>query len=345
MSCASATDRIRARRGLTLLEMLLAIAITMAFLTGVIWAFIEILRSNDRAQAKLEAAANARHALETMTIEFKQARFGPAGTNYFAGRSLVASHGDRKDNDLDGQVDEEGVGGHDDDGDWLLANDDRHAAITGELSERPEGVGLLDLGDGHIDEDNVFDLADVVFDTYKLPTDPPGNRRVRFRIDTFRGEPNVLMREITYNPGAPDESATSSPIAFNCLSFSCLYWDQNQAVTTSTDYPSRYWVKWNWNAQAVPAGQMEVPVSVYLLVTIYAGTQPLSSLPANAELDTVVLCTVANVEAVLSSPEYALARNVLPMWGGGTGGRRSSAAGLTRGLDLRKPAGSTEQRR
>lgn len=301
-------------RGLTLMELLVAVAITLAFLGSAVMAFIEIIHSSDRAQARLEAMANARHALETMTIEFKRAQIGPSGA-VFQGATTAkvntdgSSNGNYTDDDGDGRIDEEDLDGRDQDGDWVVAADDKHAVLDafGAISERHRFRGLADLDDGHVDEDCKFSTADVTFrtfpDTFNPTTSP---RQVRFYLGEADGEPNVLLRELTLGAGTPNAVTYTDPIAFNVLSFGVLFWDQN--TTQTTEEFQQYW-KPSWDASAQNPSLCPLPPSVYLSMTMYAGTPlPFTSLAPGTPIETVTMSTAADIEAVLADPRYAQVR-------------------------------------
>lgn len=293
MNFALRTNR---RRGLALLEVLLAVAIALTFLGGTVLAFIEMMRASDRAQARLDAIANARHALETMSLEFSRAYLQPAGANRFTGQFADDGAGNRIDGDKDTLIDEELSDALDNDGDWLPA-DDKHALIdtARNIYERQRFRNVADLDDDHVDEDVKFVKSDVLFRTQ--PDDGTTNTRlVRFVIGSFDVDDNVLLEEVTTDAGGPDEAVTTSPIAFNVLAFNALYWDQNS---------SRYWVR-TWNSDDFTTGAVpELPAAVNLSVTVYAGQpQTLAMISAAEGIDTLTLTTTADLEAVLADSRY-----------------------------------------
>jgi type II secretory pathway pseudopilin PulG len=309
MSCASGISGRFHRRpgGLTLVELLVAIAIVMAFLGSTVLAFIQIMRASDLAQARMDALSNARHAAELMTIEFKRARPGPPAStppNRFVGMTASLETGNGKDDDNDGKVDEESVNGLDDDGDWTIG-DDRHAAVSGTVRERKRFVGTADLGDGRVDEDARFARAKVRFRTFDSTT---GTREVRFYVGEFDGTTNVLLREVTIDAGGPEQKTATFPVAFNVLSFSLLFWDQNSTTTQA-----KYW-RTDWNSEDYPpAGPLPaLPASVAIGLTVYAGTRPLALQPPGEPLDTVTVSSMVDIESVLDDPRYATLRETYP---------------------------------
>jgi prepilin-type N-terminal cleavage/methylation domain-containing protein len=75
MSCALARSlRRNTQRGLTLMELLVAMTIAVIIIGGSVAAFIQMLRAHDRAQARIDAMANARSALEVVSLEFRRAQ-------------------------------------------------------------------------------------------------------------------------------------------------------------------------------------------------------------------------------------------------------------------------------
>lgn len=298
--------RGRQGRGLSLIEVLIAIAITMAFLGGAVLAFVEIMRSTDRSQARLDAVSNARHALDRMSIELKKAYRGEPGPvpYMFSGQTVSLGEGDRADNDRDGNFDEEDINGRDDDADYAAATDDKHAELSPGLHERQRFVGIADLDDAKVDEDAKFTQADIQFRTFPDGS-TTGTREVRYVLGDYDGENNVLLQEVTVDAGGPDQQVTTGPLAFNVVSFSALFWDQ---ATTGTEPYDKYW-KTQWDAGSVTPGTPELPVAVNLSVSVYAGhPQSLASVIAPAPIPTVTLSTTIVIEAVKGDIRYTAIR-------------------------------------
>lgn len=293
------------RRGLTLLEMLIATLIVTIIMGGVVVAFIELLDSHDKARARVEATNNARAGLDLISQELKRARNIAGATNVFSGDSPVsATEGDRFDLDQDGNIDEEEFDGTDDDGDFAAA-DDRHAVINDggvNYVERPVFYQRADSGDQHVDIDTQSKTATLEFDTFDVPGEPI-NRRVRFYVGTFEGQPNVLVREVNGTDPVSGLPALPlrSPVSFNVVSFSALFWD----FEIAKDPTQNPWLT-DWDAVGRP---LSTPASVMLDLVVYAGTPfTLSDLPADRKIDNVRLNTVTNVESVLSHPDYVASR-------------------------------------
>jgi prepilin-type N-terminal cleavage/methylation domain-containing protein len=289
------------RQGVTLIELLVAIAITGIFLTGVMEGFVYILRTSEDAEAELEAVTNARAALETMSMEIKAARIDPRRPiQFFRGLSQDAAYGDGVDNDLDGRIDEEIHNGRDDDGDYASSEDDLHANFGGGLFERKDLVKLPDLGDSHIDEDCRFAGDILEFITFPDPNNPGYREKtIRYSISIFDGQPSVLVRHVVYNPHDPDSRyEEDDPIAFNVLSLSFLYWDPNRIpMNWVTSWDSLY-------APMFPDPQIELPVAVHISITVYSGTEPFREYRAGQKVETTTLETVVNIEQVLKDERY-----------------------------------------
>lgn len=327
MNCASRTDMTRRRslqfvcrspvatrpRGVTLLELLVAIVIVMVFLAGAYITVAKISEANAVANARQEAMSNARHALETLSLEVKRARYGPVSAtprDLFEGEcttQTTITGGNRIDDNHNGLIDEEYIDGHSQ-GYWT-STDDLHAVIAPAntvtsitLYERFQGLGRPDLDDLSIDNDNWFSSSTLSFRTFPDLFNPtPGIREVSFFVTRYDGEDRVLVRTVTTAKGTAAEQTTTSPLAFNVLSFGSLYWNANT-------YP-KDWVT-SWSAESVGAGEVKLPSTVFFEVTCYAGTQPLASLGPNQRIPFATLTTAVNIESVLADPLYVIRRNV-----------------------------------
>jgi prepilin-type N-terminal cleavage/methylation domain-containing protein len=285
----------RHARGFTLVEVLVAILIALAFMAGALAAFIQILRASDMAEAEMAAIANGRVALDALAIEVKQANYIPGSFHFVATNNHLAN-GDAIDNDRDGAVDEELPDGQDDDGDWT-AGDDRHAQISGASYERVEFRGIADLGDERVDEDTVFDSDELEFDILPDPADPlPRYVRVRFYIGTWEGRDHVLLKDTSdLISGLPAET---SPLAEGVLSFNALYWQANQAVP--------YWIEdWDSANPAYVFGMLlPMPAAVYLSLHVYADDRPIDNWSLGQPARIAHLSTVVNVEQTIHDPRF-----------------------------------------
>lgn len=304
------------RKAVTLLELLVALSIVLLIVGGAALAFIELLRSNDRAQARIDANSNARVAIDVLSQEIKRAQNTTGtGTLVFEGDTYttVALAGDRVDQDADDLRDEEALDGADDDNDWLVARDDRHAILTSGatvLVERPVFYKALDLDDDHVDIDLRKSECFLEFSTFDVPGEPI-DRRLRFYIGTDTdGVGNALIREVSgLDPATSTIVTSKGPVAHNVVSFGMLFWDQVRAQ----DPTQNPWLT-SWPSATSPPVTGSPP-SVYMTITVYAGT-PLSldEVPVNQEMDTVTLTSVINVESVMASPAFRASKvPILPV--------------------------------
>jgi prepilin-type N-terminal cleavage/methylation domain-containing protein len=287
--------------GWTLVELLVAVAVISIFLLGVVAAFTQILRASDRSERMMEAYQNARAAVETIGRFVKAARIEPGMNPHFLGINVPTSSGDRVDNDKDGRVDEERPDGFDDDGDWAAARDDRHAQIGG-MYERPRFVGVADLGDEHVDEDCVFNLDHLAMTLYPDPGVPGSQvQMTSFSIGVWEGENNVLLQLLQRSIGSGMSTPEIAPLAHNVLSLNFLYWDAN--------VPQPYWVEqWDAASRPKPGPGIELPASVYISVTVYAGRKSLDQVGPNELLETMTASTIVNIESVIHDPRYESVR-------------------------------------
>lgn len=305
------------RRGMTLLEVVVAITIVLIIMSGVVWSFVELLESHDKSRARMDATANARAAMEMLSSEVKRAKntTGTLGIA-FVGETISSSGGgDRIDQDEDGTIDEELFDGADTDGDYVVAADDRHVLIPSgavQYAERPVFYQAADLDDANIDEDIGATSATVEFNTFDVPGDPL-DRRVRFYIGSDAdGQPNTLMREIRgTDPITSTTVVTSGPVCYNVVSFGMLFWNHANAKTASANPWETVWPPSGSSGATVTIA----PSSVYMEVSVYSGTPySLEELPVDREIETVSVTTTVNVEAVLADPSYVAQRTaVLPV--------------------------------
>jgi prepilin-type N-terminal cleavage/methylation domain-containing protein len=312
------SPRARRQSGLTLIELLVAVVICLILALASTYGFIEALKARDRAQARLEATANGRHALDTIGLELKRARLFPTtlapGTTTplylvpFSAQRLDLPLGDRIDNDENGLIDEEvSLDGVDDNGDWQVGSDDIHAIIPavggGFTFERPFYVTSPDLGDARVDIDTRLASTELQFETFPVAGGPP-RRAVRFFLadnpDDPQGQPTTLFRTVfDFEPATGIETSSTGILATNVASFAALYYD----VTVPP--PFNPWVR-EWNSDLrLPQRNIypEIPVSVYLRLQVFSGTpRSLNEIGNDERLPTVSLSTMVNVEAVLADP-------------------------------------------
>jgi type II secretory pathway pseudopilin PulG len=257
-----------ARRAFTFLEILVALLVALALLTSVVATFITILNLTAKSDAHLVAVANARAALETISMEIKGAALPFLGLNNPEGLFLG---GDGVDNDGDELVDEEQPDGrNDDDGDWA----DQHAGI-GAWAERPDGLGVDDLGDFGVDEDCVFNLDELAFRV--APSSGP-DYDVLYRVAEFQGRERVLVRLI--------DNLSTSPLAYDVLSFNCLYWNPAAAA------PAERWAE-SWSPS------LNLPACVAVEITVHADAKPIESYTNGQPVRTVTERSIINIESMI----------------------------------------------
>ncbi|HUT23902.1 MAG TPA: hypothetical protein VM492_06145 [Sumerlaeia bacterium] len=256
------------RRAFTFLEILVALLVALVLLTSVIATFITILNLTAKSDAHLVAVANARAALETISMEIKGAALPFLGLNDPGG---LFPGGDGVDNDGDGFVDEEQPDGrNDDEGDWA----DQHAEI-GAWAERPDGLDVDDLGDFGVDEDCVFHLDELAFRV--APSSGP-DYDVRYKVAEFQGRERVLVRSI--------DALSTSPLAYDVLSFNCLYWNPAAAA------PVERWVE-SWSSS------LNLPACVAVEITVYADAKPIESYTNGQPVRTVTERSIVNIESMI----------------------------------------------
>lgn len=306
MSFALAPSHFYSRRGLTLTELLVAITVATLIISGTALMFVQLLRSNDQAQARIDAVANARSAIESLSVELKRAQTTSTIAMFTGDTQSTASifSGDYVDQDGDGVLDEEPLNGLDDDNDWQLA-DDRHARLTTygvTYVERPRFYQQADLGDAHVDIDLALTSSTVTFTTFDVAGEPV-DRKVRYYVGQDPdGEPNTLMKEVSgIDPATSAPVSYIAPVAYNVLSFGLLFWDfQNASQPWRTDWPPP--------TTPLPA---VAPASVYMYISVYAGT-PLSldEVQPGERIPNVILTSVVNVESTLASGPFIASREV-----------------------------------
>ncbi|MBI1293305.1 hypothetical protein GC173_19035 [bacterium] len=314
---ASAPDITRRRRrAATLVELLTALAVSMILVAAMAAAFIQIIRASDEAQAQVRASNSARLAVDAVSTELATLNFTTPGQEFFLiDRPLT--YGDNIDNDTDTRTDEEIFNGLDDDTDWDVINDDRHATI-GTRRERNYGVGIADYGDGHVDEDCLFSADEISWLTPASISASGTLERIHYGIGTFEGESNVLLRTSTVNYGTINAIETVEPIVFEVLSFDVLAWNSNSDSPLAAS-DSGYWVS-SWLSSGIvaptyrplgaPAGTppFELPTSFLVSVVVSAERSPLSDLPspslASRPFRTLRASTVVDVESTLLDPRY-----------------------------------------
>lgn len=277
---------LRRARAVTLIELLIALLIGLVFLGGVAGTYITMSRAAAASEARTRAHTRARVALEAVGEDLNRLIREATDAQVFRIESNDLAYGDNIDNDGDGAIDEEVLDGLDDDGDWD-PGDDNHVAI-GTCFERPFYVNIPDLGDDAVDEDNLFS-NDVL--TFRLPesaASPAGPFvTVTYRVGTFDGIDNVLLREQSSVPPLPSDPQVS-PVAFDVLSFDVLGYNANNDATPPGYAVGErpYWSE-TWDSELISAAThqpvdvnntglapffppFELPAVLYLSVTVNA---------------------------------------------------------------------------
>lgn len=294
----------RPRRGLSLVELLVAIAIALILVGVTASVFLTMLRILERTEIQTQATQNLRAALDTISREVKQVEKDPANAYYLATSTpaldgLGGPYGDGIDNDEDGSIDEEEPDALDDDGD---ASEDRHALVAGS-PERPAWVGVDDLGDGGVDEDRRFHLDTLEFEVGPDPVAGYLEARIRYEVQPFDGEERVLTRTLTATTLSSGTLApVTAPLAYNVLSFNCLHWNPNEAPA------SQYWLE-SWDSAAPPGlpGPSEdfaVPSTLFVELVLYADRRPIETYEPGQPVQTLALQTIVNVESVILDSDF-----------------------------------------
>ncbi|MDX2176032.1 MAG: hypothetical protein SF028_06130 [Candidatus Sumerlaeia bacterium] len=314
-------NTLRTSRAVTLTELLVAMVISVIFVGSVVMVFTLTLDASDETRRSSDAHNRARAAAEAITQDLKFLQVDPllgitADTLVLVDQPLA--YGDLVDNDRDGFLDEETVDGADDEPttDWV----DQHQVVNFR-TERSAYVGFPDLGDLGVDDDTVFSRDQVAFLRTLGPSAIPGvpiRERVAYRIDTFDGEDNVLVREVTtFDPSVSPDVTVLEPVVFDVVSLDILAWNSN----TDGFVPVQpYWLT-AWDSSAFPFGTRPLnaplgvppfayPTSFFVRVVVSAEKVPLAEIGPwflqNRPLKTETAQTVVNVESVLGSAEYAV---------------------------------------
>ncbi len=294
------------RRGFSMTEVLMAIAIVSIFVSGMIAVFVQVTRTADQSQAVTKAVSNARAALDMMALDIKQANYGGS----FPGRFVAfdnptplvtaggARYGDGQDNDQDGKIDEETSNALDDDADWTTESD-RHALISPGRFERATFRGVADLGDAKVDEDCQFESDILGLRIYPKPGDTAARDiEMIYSLGSFEGRDHVLLKTVRDPASAQNTVKEVAPLAENVLSFSATYWNPN------SDKP--YWVT-SWDSQgsmATAEPGLPLPSSVYLQLQVYADSRPIDQYHPGDPVKVETVSTIVNIEQIIHDPRY-----------------------------------------
>jgi prepilin-type N-terminal cleavage/methylation domain-containing protein len=288
--------------GFTLLEILLAVAISSAFLAGAYTAYIQISKAHDASEARMDALRNARAALVTMSRELKSDIMADSQVGLTSVNKVLA-FGDGIDNDGDGKIDEEIVDGKLDEagGETGVSETSYHAKL-GNLYERPLFTSQPDLGDAQVDVDAKFGHDEITFRT----APPPGmiSKTISYYINetTFDGHPNVLMRHTEIeSPDGGTPLTTDAPLAFGVLGLDLLYWNPN-----AQPQDQGWVVAWDSRlSDNFASPKLPLPASIYLRLTMYADPRPQAAVAIDGQpVQTVTLETVVDFEQTIGSKKY-----------------------------------------
>jgi type II secretory pathway pseudopilin PulG len=299
----------RTRSAFTIVEILVAMAIALTFLSALYSSMMQLLRASDEARARVEAMRNGRSALLTLTDEFKA--ISRSGADFLVlGINNDSSFGDGIDNDDDGTVDEETIDGRDEDSDYLAVNDDRHAPISTvgvfDFFERQDFVLEDDLGDVNVDEDVVFGNDTLDFQLFPPAIDAAlTSATISYALGSVDGQSNVLLRTAKIEDGGGSTTSVS-PLAFGVLGLDFLYWDPNKTPGALLRDDRPYWVTdWDSNdAGSFDPPQLELPASIYVRLTLYADRRPITSYQPGAAVNTLRVDTVVNLEDIIGDAAY-----------------------------------------
>lgn len=289
----------RPPQGFTLLEIIVALAISLTFFTALYSSFNQVLRSTSRTRARVEAVRNGRSAIATMLDDIKTAQRS-GGLTLFVGTDSTRAFGNGIDEDNDGNIDEEVLDGTDDETppDYTAGPDDNHATIAGFGSggERFAFIGVADLGDFHVDEDVRFGNDTLSF--RRFPGGLISNEVITYSVEdspsAAPNTPRVLMRSVATLFTDTTTASATTPLAFGVHGLDLLYWDQNATPPTWTT---------TWDSSVV-AGTLTLPVSVYIRLTLHGDTQPLQTYTDGQEIRTVHMQMIVNVEDILTDAAY-----------------------------------------
>lgn len=306
------------RRGLTIVEVLVALAIASVFLVSVMTSFVQILRASEESEATSNAHEQARSALLYLSRDTSAVRrdaSAPVQTLILEDRTFA--YGDGIDNDNNGGAPDTMVFNGWDSANAWGPGDDRHATINGRR-ERPDFVLRPDLGDVRVGTDTKFGNDRL---TLRIPPDPvSGDTRdelITYEIGSFDGEDHVLLRTVVTAPASASPSTVSEPVAFNVLGFDVLAWNPNadSIYPPATSIP--FWTT-SWNAAFkvfpltkpfnAPDGTppLEFPASLYFRVQVYSGRIPLANLnwTPGSPIETVSESTLTDLEVTLRDLRY-----------------------------------------
>lgn len=299
----------RSRAAFTIVEILVAMAIALTFLSALYSSITQLLRASDNTRARVEAMRNGRAALLTLTDEFKA--ISRSGSDFLVlGVNNDTTFGNGIDDDVDGSIDEETIDGRDEDADYNALSDDQHALIATvgltDLFERQDFVLEDDLGDLNVDEDVVFGNDTLEFQLFPPAIDASlTSATIGYALGSIDGEAHTLIRTAKVED-AGGSTTTVSPLAFGVLGLDFMYWDPNGTPGAVLRADRPYWVtEWDSNdAGSFDPPQLELPASIYVRLTLYADRRPIQSYENGATVETLTVDTVVNLEDIIGDASY-----------------------------------------
>ena len=283
--------------GFTLVELLVAVAVASAFLGGTYAAFNRILQAHARVAARSEALRNARTAITTISDEFKAVN--RLGSDFLLlGIDQTLPYGDAIDNDGDGVADSKTLDGQPNTSGTTFI--DLHARI-GSLHERPLRVGQPDEGDGNVDVDVKFGRDAIVLRIFpRVPTPDLTLKTVTYNVETYDGQPNVLVRRTRIERTSGEPLVGIAPLAFEVLGFDLLYWNPNAPPE------QQYWVtRWDSSQSAgFDPPRLPLPASIFVRLTMNVDARPHASILPGAPVDTVIMESILNIEQTIGDALY-----------------------------------------
>lgn len=289
----------RARRGFSLVEMMVALTISVAFLGGAYAAYSQISKAHTASEARMVAMRNGRAALSTISEELKGAN--RLGNDFgFLGEDETSAKGDGIDNDLDGAVDE-GAVKVEAEPNYNAAADDHHA-LLGDLRERPLHVGRADLGDGHVDADIRFGRDRLSFRIYpRVPTPNMRSKTITYElVSEYDGQQDVLLRRTSIERDGQSPLESEAPLAFGVVGLDLLYWNPNASPE------SQGWLT-QWDASksdTFASPRLPLPASVYVRLTLYADPRPRANVADGQPMQTIAMETIVNIEEIINDAQY-----------------------------------------
>ncbi|MDD4279538.1 type II secretion system protein [Candidatus Sumerlaeota bacterium] len=289
------------KRAMTLIELLVTMTIILIISgIGLGLMFTQMNSVNKGTTQRLDALQAARYALDECLQEYRTAWFyeEPPGKNpYFVGNCEVLDHGNRIDDDNDGLIDEEKFDG--------VANDiqpwkpeyNNHTVIIPEITkERRDRSQTADVGDLHLDADNLFSSATLTFRTMVDPNNvhAAGRRYVTLRVENYEGRDKVLVKTVrTYNAALQLIDTVKIPLAEKVISFAALFRDDD-------NYNKTWVTTWDITKQPIDDPNhvhWHIPIAVSFEITVLEGDEE----PETGEIPSITLRGTANSKQALEN--------------------------------------------